>query len=121
MGRAACFIACGLRWNAQLGLARCLWAALTCAEAHSTATPLGNEEPWPWVWSQKPSIGSVIVVAGSGAAAASKLREVCTARDPLLTRVIAVGDEDLHVVCASALCLDLLQLLPVPAGERVCE
>lgn len=57
-------------------------------------TPLGNEEPWPWIWSQKPSIGSVVVVVGSGSAAAAVLGEVCTMRDPLLTTVIAIGDEE---------------------------
>ena len=57
-------------------------------------TPLGNEEPWPWVWSQKPSIGSVVVVVGSGRAAATALSEVCQSRDPLLTTVLAIGDED---------------------------
>jgi len=51
------------------------------------------EEPWPWVWAQKPSIGSVVVVVGSGAAAAAALQQVCASRDPLLTTVIAIGDE----------------------------
>ena len=60
----------------------------------SGPTPLGNEEPWPWVWSGKPSIGSVVVVVGSGSAAASALRQVCASRDPLLTTVIAIGDKE---------------------------
>ena len=62
-------------------------------EAASGPTPLGNEEPWPWVWSQKPSIGSVVVIVGSGSEAATAIARVCVARDPLLTTVIAVGDE----------------------------
>ena len=62
-------------------------------ESHAGPTPLGNEEPWPWVWSQKPSIGSVVIVIGSGTAVAARLAEVCSCRDPLLTTVIAVGDE----------------------------
>ena len=57
-------------------------------------TPLGNEEPWPWVWSQKPSIGAVVVVVGSDRAAADALARVCSSRDPLLTTVIAIGDEE---------------------------
>ena len=59
----------------------------------SGPTPIGNEEPWPWVWSGKPSIGSVVVVVGSGSTAASALQQVCASRDPLLTTVIAIGDE----------------------------
>ena len=53
----------------------------------------GNEEPWPWVWAQKPSIGAVVVVIGSSEAAAAALADICTSRPPLLTTVIAVGDE----------------------------
>ena len=60
---------------------------------HAGPTPIGNEEPWPWVWSQKPSIGSVVVVVGSGSEAAATITRVCKLRDPLLTTVIAVGDE----------------------------
>ena len=63
-------------------------------ESKSGPTPVGNEEPWPWVWSQKPSIGSVVVVVGSSAAAAAKLEEMCRSRDPLLTTVLAIGDEE---------------------------
>jgi len=61
--------------------------------AGEAPTPLGNAEPWPWVWSQKPSIGSVVVVVGSGSAAAAALAEACMKRDPQLTTVIAIGDE----------------------------
>ena len=53
----------------------------------------GVAEPWPWVWAQKPSIGSVVVVVGSDEKAAAALRLACTERSPLLTTVIAVGDE----------------------------
>lgn len=59
----------------------------------SGLTALGNEEPWPWVWAQKPSIGSVVVVVGSDAAAASTLADVCGSRDPQLMTVVAIGDE----------------------------
>jgi hypothetical protein len=54
----------------------------------------GEEEPWPWVWAQKPSIGSVVVVVvgGSVSDGAAALTRVCATREPLLTTVIAVGD-----------------------------
>ena len=42
---------------------------------------------------QKPSIGSVVVVVGSDEKAAAALWLACTERSPLLTTVIAVGDE----------------------------
>ena len=52
------------------------------------------DEPWPWVWAQKPpSMGSVIIIVGSGDAAAAAIADVCLSHESSSVTVVAIGDE----------------------------